>query len=69
VGEHADRADLVTLEEQLQPVLREVLGEAVPPLHDGDGTLERGVEVEVVELGEPPEPVGVDVHEGRTAHQ
>ena len=47
----------------LQPRLGEVLGHPLAPLDDGDGAVEGGVEVEVVELGGAAEAVGVDVHE------
>ena len=45
------------------------LGDAVPPLHDGDAVGDVGVEVEVVELESAAEPVCVDVHQRRAAHE
>ena len=56
VGQGPDDPDL-------QPRLGQPLGHALPPLHDGDGVIERGVEVEVVELVDAAEAVGVDVHQ------
>ena len=47
----------------LQPRLREALGDVLAPLDHRHRVVEGGVEVEVVELLEPVEPVGVDVHE------
>ena len=41
----------------------QALGDAAAPLDDGDRLVERGVEVEVVELADAAEAVGVDVHE------
>src|SRR5690606_6870765 len=55
------------LQVDLQAVVGERLGEAAPPLHDRHGVLERGVEVQRVELAQAAETVGVDVHEPRTA--
>ena len=52
---------LVAHDVDLQPRLGEPLGQPLAPLDDGDGLVERGVEVEVVELGDAAEPVGVDV--------
>ena len=49
----------------LEPRLREPLGDALAPLHDRHRVVERGVEVEVVELVDAAEPVGVDVHQRR----
>ena len=49
--------------------LGEPLGQALAPLDDGDRVVERGVEVEVVELGDAAEPVGVDVHQRRAVAQ
>ena len=46
-----------------------LLGDPVPPLDHGDRLLQRGVEVEVVELRGASEPVGVDVDEVRSAHE
>ncbi len=50
-------------------VVGKSLGEPLPPLHDRDRLLERRVEVEVVELLDATEPVGVDVHQRRPALQ
>ena len=49
---------------ELQPVDRERLGQSLAPLHDRDGVLEVGVQVEVVELGGAAQAVGVDVDSG-----
>jgi hypothetical protein len=62
VGECTDDPDL-------QPRLGQPLGDPLPPLDDGDRVLEGGVEIEVVELVDPAEPVGVDVHERRSRAQ
>ena len=45
-----------------QPALGELLGDPGTPLDDGDGVLDVDVEIQVVDLGDPAEPVGVDVH-------
>ena len=47
----------------LEPRLGQPLGDPLAPLDDRDGVVERGVEVEVVELVDAAEPVGVDVHQ------
>ena len=56
VGQRADDPDL-------EPRLRQSLGHPLAPLDDGDGVVERGVEIEVVELVDAAEAVGVDVHQ------
>ncbi len=60
---------VVAAQGDLEAVLAQALGEAVAPFDDGHGVLQGGVEVEVVELGEAAEPVRVDVHQRRAAHQ
>ena len=60
VGQGADDPDL-------QPRLGQPLGDPLSPLDDGDRLVERGVEIEVVELVGAAEPVGVDVHQRRAA--
>ena len=72
-GRDLDAAVLVVLvvlvvadDVDLQPRLREALGQPLAPLDDGDGLVEGGVEVEVVELGDAAEPVGVGVHQRRS---
>ena len=57
------------LQRDLEVVLGQPLGQPVPPLDDRDRLVQRGVEVEVVELGDPAEPVGVDVDQGGSADQ
>ena len=57
------------VQRDLQPVLGETLDLALTPLDDGDRLVQRGVQVEVVDLGQVAEPVGVHVHQGRTAGQ
>ena len=54
---------LVADDVDLEAGLGEPLGQPLAPLDHGDGLVERGVEVEVVELGDAAEPVGVDVHQ------
>ena len=56
VGEGPDDPDL-------EPRLGQSLGDPLAPLDDRDGVVERGVEVEVVELVDAAQPVGVDVHQ------
>jgi hypothetical protein len=51
----------------LETGLRQPLGDPLSPLDDGHGVLERGVEVEVVELVDAAEPIGVDMHQRRSA--
>ena len=53
------------LDPHLDPVVGQPLGDPLAPLDHGDRLVERGVEVEVVELGDAAEPVGVDVHQRR----
>ena len=50
---------------QLEPFVRETLRHALAPLDHRDRVVQRRVEVEVVELLDAPEPVGVDVDQGR----
>src|SRR5690349_8903360 len=57
------------LDDDLEARVGQALGQPGAPLHDGHGRVERRVEVEVVELVEPAEPVGVDVHEVGTLAQ
>ena len=53
------------VEPDVEPLLGQPLGDARTPLHDGHGFLDRGVDVEVVELDRVAEPVGVDMHQRR----
>ncbi len=57
------------LDAYVEPAVAELLGETVAPLDDRDGVVGGRVEVDVVDLGGIAEPVGVDVHQRRTADQ
>jgi hypothetical protein len=57
---------VVAVQRDLEPVGGQRLGQTLAPLDHGHGEVEVGVEVEVVELGCPAEPVGVHVHELRS---
>src|SRR3954449_2058308 len=48
----------------LEPVVPGLLDQAAAPLDDGDAGGCAGVQVEVVQLAGPAQPVGVDVHQG-----
>ena len=55
------------LDAYVQPAVAQLLGEPVTPLDDRDRVVGGRVEVDVVDLGRVAEPVGVDVHQRRTA--
>ncbi len=57
------------LDPHLDPVVGQPLGQPLTPLHHGDGLVQGGVEVEVVELGDAADPVGVDVDQRRAVGQ
>src|SRR4051794_32442819 len=73
---HLDTVGWCPQQLDLQPVVGEHLRDTAPPLDDGDRVLQRGVEVEVVELHgrlrracRRAQTVGVDVHQRRPADQ
>src|SRR4051812_31644818 len=53
----------------VQPIRRQCLGQPMTPLDHRDRVLQAGVQVEVVQLGEPAQPVGVHVHQRRPPGQ
>ena len=66
-GGHDRGPDVVgrPVQAHLDPAPGEHLGQSLAPLDDGDGLVEVGVEIEVVELGGAVQAIGVDVHQGR----
>ena len=61
----AGGADVVVpaVQPDLEVLVGELLDQALPPLDDGDRLLGGGVEVQVVDVGDAAQPVGVDVHQ------
>src|SRR5664279_381561 len=60
---HVHRPGVVPAQRHLEVVLAELLGHSATPLDHGDHLFERGVQIEVIELGEATEPVGVNMNE------
>src|SRR4051812_9772637 len=62
-------ADLVVAPLQLhdQVLVGELLDEALAPFHDGHRLLGGRVEIQVVDVGDAAQPVGVDVHQRHPA--
>ena len=56
-----------SVEPHLEPVRRQRLGDALTPLDDRHGVVDRRIEVEVVQLRQSAEAISVSMDEGRSA--
>jgi len=59
----------VTSEGHFEVVIAEQLSQAVTPLDHRNGLIERGIEIKVIELGEPGQAIGINVDQLGTAVQ
>jgi len=60
---------IVSSKGHFEIVLAEQLSEAVTPLDHRNGLIERGIEIKVIELGEPGQAIGINVDQLGTAVQ